>query len=152
MDAQRTLCALFCDDIRQEIGGKITLIGVYASKLILGKIPSALHKLHVLFNVDTPIGQPFGALTLQVLMGDDVIAETAFSEEMLEGQKALIDNNSTDDNRMISVRVAMMISPLVIERPEKLRTAALLEDGVVIHGPALKIEEHRPPQSEAVAP
>jgi hypothetical protein len=37
--------ALVCDDIREEIGGKVTLVGVYSTKIIVPKVPGHFPKL-----------------------------------------------------------------------------------------------------------
>ena len=52
--------AIFCDDIRQEVGGKLSLMGVYHGEMIIGApAPLALPKLGVaiciISDVDDPI-------------------------------------------------------------------------------------------------
>lgn len=41
----RYLHATFCDDIRHEIGGKISLVGCYSDKLLVSEFPQRLPKL-----------------------------------------------------------------------------------------------------------
>jgi hypothetical protein len=45
MTAQRTVIAQFCDDVRQEIGNKFSLMGCYGSDLYVPAFPITLPKL-----------------------------------------------------------------------------------------------------------
>jgi len=40
---------IFCDDIRQEIGNKVTLVGCYGDELYVPDFPAHIHKLCVHF-------------------------------------------------------------------------------------------------------
>ena len=43
----RQVFTTFCDDIRQEIGGKLSYMGVYSSDLYVGGFPITLPKFCV---------------------------------------------------------------------------------------------------------
>lgn len=45
--------AQFCDDIRQEVGGKTTLVGVYQEVLIPDEIPCIIPKLCIFMTIIT---------------------------------------------------------------------------------------------------
>jgi hypothetical protein len=66
MHVSRFAHAIFCDDIRREAQGKVSLIGVIdTGKLIIhGDFPVTLPKLCVYLTVNTPIEQPFNTLSL----------------------------------------------------------------------------------------
>lgn len=38
---------VFCDDVRDEIGGKLSLMGIYSDKIVLPAIPTALKSLNI---------------------------------------------------------------------------------------------------------
>lgn len=48
------ISVLFCDDIRHEVSGKISLIGVYGSHLIVNEFPAVLTKLCVHMTITIP--------------------------------------------------------------------------------------------------
>lgn len=48
MKAAKEINVFICDDIRQEVGNKISLMGIYAQDLILPEIPFSLPKLCIL--------------------------------------------------------------------------------------------------------
>lgn len=45
------MTALFCEDVREEIGGKQSYIGVYGDKVSLPSFPTMLHKLHIIVSI-----------------------------------------------------------------------------------------------------
>lgn len=45
------MTALFCEDVREEIGGKQSYIGVYEDKVSLPNFPTMLHKLHIIVSI-----------------------------------------------------------------------------------------------------
>jgi hypothetical protein len=58
---------IFCDDIRRELGGKITLVGIYrAEMLIQGKLPIVLPKLGIAILLQTPVERPLQRLRLMI--------------------------------------------------------------------------------------
>lgn len=77
MTVARFVHTIYCDDIRYEIGGKLSLIGCYSSDLIVPRQPQAivLPKLCAQVNVVTPIDSPFELLTLKAYRNDELLAE-----------------------------------------------------------------------------
>lgn len=71
----RQLDAIFCDDIRHEIGGKISLIGIYGPKLFVREFPAVLPKLCVMTKSSTLYTEPFKQLKIRVFKGAEVLAE-----------------------------------------------------------------------------
>jgi hypothetical protein len=47
-----TAIALFCEDIREEVGGTFTIVGIYPDNVNLTKIPAILPKLCVYIRVN----------------------------------------------------------------------------------------------------
>ncbi|MCA8492537.1 DUF6941 family protein [Burkholderia arboris] len=65
------LHVVYCDDVRSEIGGKFTLVGVYSSDLQVPTAPVALPKLCVVSTFVVPINMDVTQLNFK-LMKDDV--------------------------------------------------------------------------------
>lgn len=68
--ANRWVQAVWCDDIRQELGNKPSLMGVYPGSLIPHTVPAVLPRLGVWVTVYTPISQPFSSLRVRVTKND----------------------------------------------------------------------------------
>jgi hypothetical protein len=61
MTGKRTVIAQFCDDVRQEIGNKFSLMGCYGTDLYVPAFPFTLPKLCAFVHVRTPRERPFGS-------------------------------------------------------------------------------------------
>lgn len=60
----RYVHAIYCDDIRQEVGGKITLVGIYAGQCLVPSIPCALPKLCAILNFSATRADPITSITV----------------------------------------------------------------------------------------
>lgn len=132
----RLITAIFCDDIRSEVGNKLSFMGCYQSELVVQMAPVALPKLCVFASILTPKERPFKSLMLRVVQDDDVeLARIDIPEEGLAGSSQIIDETST---RKI-VSTAIVFSPFAIEKPTMLRLMATTEEGEIT-GPRLLIK------------
>jgi hypothetical protein len=66
----RWVNVVWCDDIRQEIGNKPSLMGVYTGGLDVPALPATLPRLAAWINVYTPTSHPFKRLTLRIRRSD----------------------------------------------------------------------------------
>lgn len=66
----RWVHAIWCDDIRQEIGNKPSLMGVYTGSLVAPALPAVLPRLAVWVSIYTPITQPFESLSVRICKND----------------------------------------------------------------------------------
>lgn len=84
----------FCDDVRREIDGKYTLIGVYEGGLqVKGALPAKLPKLVIVCHAATPVDKPFTSLRLRIeFAGKPLLSleapEGALSADALRGAKS----------------------------------------------------------------
>ena len=132
----RFLTAIFCDDIRQEVGGKLSFMGCYQGELIVPMAPVALPKLCVFATIWTPKERPFKSLMLRIVQDDDKeLARLEISEESFEEAGQIFDETAT--RKMVSTAIAF--SPFAIDKPNSLRLVATTEEGEII-GPRLLIK------------
>lgn len=134
--SDRILTALYCDDIRQEVGNKMSFMGCYQSELFVPTAPIALPKLCVFITALTPKARPFKSLTLRVLL--DEKTELARMEIPAEGLANLPEVQDDTATRR-SISTAMVFSPFIVERSTVLRVLADTEEGKII-GPRLLIK------------
>ncbi len=133
MNGARFLHTIYCDDVRHEIGGKVSLIGCYSSDLIVSRraFPIVLPKLCAQVHVVTPIDEPFGELTLRAYLNDELLAELSLdgigqtpADNMLPVAEA--------PARWAVVGAFMIFSPFALgEKNGSLRIDAQTESGTI---------------------
>jgi hypothetical protein len=132
----RILTAIFCDDIRHEVGNKMSFMGCYQGELFVPAVPTGLSKLCIFATALTPIERPFKSLTFRIVMDDNVeLARLEIPTEAFSAMPDVVDETATRK----SVSTALMFSPFIIEKPTSLRLMADTEEGEVI-GPRLLIK------------
>lgn len=136
-NADRYLTAIFCDDIRHEIGNKLSFMGCYQRELIVAApIPTALAKLCVYAIATTPKGKPFKTLTFRVMKDDvDELARLEVPPPGLTEAAQIVDETATRK----SVNTALAFSPFLIEKAMSIRVMADTEEGEIT-GPRLLIK------------
>lgn len=132
----RILTAIYCDDIRHEVGNKMSFMGCYQSELLVPMVPIGLSKLYVYVTVLTPITRPFKSLTLRVVLDDKTeLARIEIPAEVLSNLPEVEDSTATRK----SISTALMFSPFFIEKASVLRVVADTEEGEIV-GPRLLIK------------
>jgi hypothetical protein len=114
---------IFCDDIRQEIGGKISYIGVYSAKMLVSSFPATLSKFCIALRVVTSAAQPFHKVSIRVLKNDETLAEGEIGEQELasfvEGDNDTPDIDRKD--RVQGINMLFVFSPFKLDGPCTLR-------------------------------
>jgi hypothetical protein len=143
---QRVVFAHFCDDIRQEIGNKFSFVGCYQAVMVVQQFPVQLPKLCAHVIVLTPTIKPFERLVLRAKLNEDVVAELEMPVSNW------VDNfnekaASTELGRL-SIQAMIVLSPVIVTEPSKLRIEAETEDGI-IPGSYLTIRAPLPEELQA---
>ncbi len=132
----RFVTANFCDDIRQEIGNKLSYVGCYQGELFVPMTPIALPKLCVFASVWTPKEKPFKSLTIRVVQDDETeLARIEIPEDGIKEASQITDETSTRK----AFSTAIVFAPFAIEKPTMLKLVATTEDGDIT-GPRLLIK------------
>lgn len=134
-NADRFVHAIFCDDMRQEMGNKVSFMGCYQGELFVPFAPVALPKLCVFVTVSTPIERPLKSLTIRVDQGDNTIAniETPGSDWAQSIPPA------PEVATRLLASVGVMLSPFAITEPGDIRVVVTTEEGEML-GPRLRIK------------
>ena len=144
---------IYCDDVREELGGKVSYIGVYKSALVVNDFPALLPKFFVLVNVQAPATDPIHSLVVSIYKDDELVEQVEMEKE--EFQKFVTASESwTDDEkstRIQSVNATIHFSPLVFENECILRVRAETEREE-IPGRSLRIVRMQSPESLEEAP
>lgn len=131
---------LFCDDIRHEVGGKLSFIGVYSGGLFVQAFPVTLAKLCLSVKIVTPADKPLRSLKLRVLKDEDMLQEIVVDE----GQLAAASDSAEDiteelrKERVHMAQFMLVFSPIQFEGPCTLRVRAQTEDSEHV-GMALQV-------------
>jgi len=109
---------LFCDDIRHELGGKVSLMGIYGSHLLVPSMPLHLPKLSIHFNIELPLELKPDSIKINILIGGKQhtsieLAGIAYKDAMAEETSCHRILGGTDINN--------------IEFTEKSRVEAVVE-------------------------
>jgi hypothetical protein len=132
----RILTAIFCDDIRHEVGNKMSFMGCYQSELFVPTTPTGLAKLCIFATAMTPVARPFKSLTFRVMLDEQTeLARLDVPSDGLSNAPKILDETVT----RISISTALIFSPFIIEKPTSLRLMADTDEGEIV-GPRLLIK------------
>lgn len=137
----RNVFTIFSDDVRHEISGKTSYIGVYSGKLLAKSFPTILPKLCITLKITTPASNPFKSLTAKIYKDDEVIATGELpSEELDKNQDAIPSDDGVAAKKVSSVQMGFEFSPFVIDNPCMLRVR-VENEGKELRGIGLRIEQ-----------
>lgn len=125
--------SLFCDDIRQEIGGKISLIGIYSGKMFISTpLPTNLPKFGMILSLcRTPqhITAHPGNVTLTVRFPSDPEDKPSIVAEIPYDQLKAIADQIEEPHTHAKLDAVLLTAPLPITAFGTLIATATLPDG-----------------------
>lgn len=125
----RYLSTIFADDIRQEVGGKISIMGIYKSKMLVEKFPLELQRLAVLMSAVTSVTEPFSSLTFKVLKNDEVLQTFSIPmENLLDLQRKSLEEK---DSRIVEVQFIALLKPFNLDGNTLFSTLIETETGAI---------------------
>jgi len=134
--------AIYCDDIRHELGGKLTLVGVYSRHLLVPSFPAVLPKLCLLVDVVTLENKPFEKLKIRVLLDETRLAEVEISSEDIRAGFENVPqiDDASDTERRLTFAAHFVFSPLKFDGPGMIRIRVETENGE-IRANALRVDQ-----------
>ena len=126
--------AIFCDDIRNEPGGKLTFVGCYNAVMFTEReYPIVLPKFCIHFHIFSPATQPYRSVFARCYTpGEkDPIAEEPIEVPSFEDQKNLLDSLPKDGGAppFIVVAASLVFAPLELSKPGLIHIRALINSG-----------------------
>jgi hypothetical protein len=134
-NADRFVNAIFCDDIRQEVGNKVSFMGCYQGELFVPFVPMMLPKLCVQVTISTTVERPIKSLTVRLDHGVNQLAVI----EVPADDFVRFATPAAEDAFQWSVHVGVMLSPFTITEPGELRVVVITEEGEM-SGPHLRLK------------
>lgn len=135
---ERYAHAVYCDDIREEISGKISLIGVYSDTLFSPKFPTFMPKLCAVVYARTDEEHPFNGITFTAKYNDTTLGSLEISKEQLDQDAA--QNASTGAGGSYIVKAQMIFTPVQLDKPGEL-SISILSEGVEIPCLPLRVDK-----------
>lgn len=145
-NADRFVHAIFCDDMRQEIGNKVSFMGCYQAELLVPFVPLMLPKLCVQVTISTTKERPIKSLTVRIDQGEHQLAVI----EVPADDFARSMPSVPQDAKRWSASIGVMLAPFNIMEPGELRVVVITEEGEM-QGPRLRLKVV-PPADVVVAP
>ena len=119
----RHIEVIYCDDIREEVGNKVSYMGIYSKDLFVPVAPVVLPKLCIAVKVVTDMTDPFRELEVRILKGEDEVE--LLTTGPIPGPP---DDWSSEDNSTFMVaQMAFMLAPYQIDGDTILRVRARTE-------------------------
>lgn len=119
----------YADDLRQEVGGKHTVVGVYDSNMVVhGNMPAAIPKLVVLCNLFLPHPVTAQKISAEASFNDVVLQAIELPGEAIAAMRDATLNATTEGTKGVRVGIVLVFQPLLIEKEGKLRVKATVDD------------------------
>lgn len=130
----RSVHAIYCDDVRPEVGGKVSFMGCYDNLMIVPSFPVSLRNFVVYAVITTEIDNPFKFLTVELWSSDQVLASHDINPEVVHDESDPRKGPFT----FAYYTVWFPFSPFTISEATALRVVARCEAGELRSG-ALEI-------------
>ena len=135
--------SIFCDDLRQEVGGKKTLVGMYnAVMFVTDNFPVTIPKLVVLATYSEPAEKRANHVELNVYLpgeSEEKPASLRATISFEEAERAGLVGKLTfgDEPRFVSVQSVIVLSPLVLQSEGSIKVRVRRGDEIIKLGQLL---------------
>jgi len=137
MSLEPFLWATFCDDVRQEVGNKLSYLGIYGPNLIVRAFPTTLVKLCCVLSVRVPPRSLPKHVVFRLMRDDEVLYEADVTPAEIMGATQQDSADAADSKALTIASIAQLIAFPVTQRC--LLTARALLDGKELRGGALEL-------------
>lgn len=138
------LFVTYSDDVRLEVGGKQSLMGIYHGELVLQQFPVILPKLCASVVINVPPRTKVDSLSVRCELNGNILGESSIvPQEIPKFQKAL---EEVEDVKWLATNFTFMFTPLQLDGPGKISVIATV-NGESIKGNALLIRQMRPEEN-----
>jgi hypothetical protein len=124
--------SIFCDDIRKEVGGKLSFIGCYnAIMFVTGRFPLTLPKFCIHMHILSTATRPFRSIVARCYVPNEqepILEDTIHTPETAD-QVALLANmeRNVNEPRYIAASASLILAPLHIQAPGLIRARAVID-------------------------
>jgi hypothetical protein len=138
---------IFCDDIRREVGGKMTLVGIYRSEMVIhADLPIVLPKLGLAILVQSPIDRPLDRLKLLIYMPGDTESPSVTAELVAPQAFLRFRETAEDKDAWITLNTELVLSPVEVKQEGYIR-ARVETEGEIIRIGSLRVRKRKPEEA-----
>jgi len=132
----RNAHCIFCDDIRNEVGNKLSFMGIYGGELQVEQIPAVIQKICIVSYCETSAAHLLSKLSIRIFHKENLILENEVPPEHLqEMQRAIIARGDQKDPiQKIAIGMNAQISPVVIDEPSTIKVVMIADNEEIIAG------------------
>ncbi len=145
MNSEAYGTTVFCDDIRYETNGKLTLIGCYTGEMnFSGPAPGLLPNFGALVNLRVPINVEINTIKLCVYLElassrDEIFStEIEITDEQRKSAFAGTENERPED-KVLSMTFPLHWSPLPVNEKGRIKVRAYLDNDIEVRLGTLKM-------------
>ncbi|WP_322997165.1 hypothetical protein [Castellaniella sp.] len=141
MAKNANLLTIFAEDVRQEVNGQISIIGVFDDELVISKYPTTIPKICLLSTISTLIDDPMDIASFRVFFENgETLISSELPPELSTNRKAIISQTKDiGDYEWMFMRVQVEMSNLRVDQDSTLRAEIVGSDGSVATSNSLKI-------------
>jgi hypothetical protein len=129
--------ATFCDDVRQEVGNKLSYLGVYGPNLIVPEFPTTLLKLCCVFSVRVPMNASPKHVLFKLLRDEEVLFEADVSPSEIMAPPLSVTADETAGMALTIGSIAQLVGFPITQRC--FLKARAIVDGRELRGGALEL-------------
>lgn len=137
MSAEPFMWAIYCDDIRQEVGNKLSYLGVYGPNLIVQSFPTTLVKLCCVFNVRVPLSAAPKHVVFRLYRDEEILFEADVSSSDIKDPAANSLSDGAESRSLTISSVAQLVGFPITQRC--MLKARAIVDGKELRGGALEL-------------
>lgn len=131
------LQTVFCDDIREEVGNKRSLMGIYQGEMFIQSLPVLLPRLCFYISYVSDFSKPREKVEFKVVKGAD--EEELFSTGVIDAGRPVTNENNLGVPYLNStLTLAFGMSPFMIDSETVIRIVAISGAEKVL-GPCLRV-------------
>jgi hypothetical protein len=145
-DNTRSLHVLYCEDVRLEVTGQISIIGVFNGDITVPSFPVSIPKFCICVEIGTSVDQPFQSLRIEVKSDSGVtLVDQVFPTEILSHQATVAASMNFEgfEEKKFGMRTQFFAAPLVLDGPTVIRSRLITESGEV-KGRAVRVTQGQP--------
>lgn len=116
---------IVCEDIRQETGGKKSLMGVLGSQIICSSLPLQLNRLCFRVSIETPKSRPIKSLEIEIAAVDEPSVKIPVPASNLA---SMLQADENPEATHLVYIMEMVATPFLISKEGPIRVSARVND------------------------
>lgn len=123
---------VFCDDVRHEMFGKISLIGIYQGEMkVVGVLPISIPKFALAIHYFETAGESDAPLELRVFLPGDLDDAPTHRFAMAFPPRAEVEKPPDGDDVRVGIHFFMQMAPLVISQAGRIKVRMMRGDNII---------------------